>query len=71
VGSHAALTIAIMGMARHIKLADPDEISASNLNRLNYDFTKIGKNKAQVAAEFIYQVNPYAEIDIYSNGINY
>jgi len=59
----------MMGMARHLKLADHDEISASNLNRLKYDFTKIGKNKAEVAAECIYQMNPYAEIDVFSEGI--
>ncbi len=69
VGSHAALTIAMMGMSRHIKLADHDEISASNLNRLQYDFTKIGKNKAEAAAEHIYQMNPYAKIDVYSGGL--
>ncbi len=69
VGSHGALTMAMMGMARHMKLADPDEISASNLNRLSYDFTKIGKNKAETAAEYIYQMNPYAEIEVFSKGI--
>ena len=69
VGSHGVFILAMMGIARHIKLADPDFISASNLNRLNFDFTKISKNKAQVIAEHIYQVNPYAIIEVYSNGV--
>jgi len=70
VGSHAALTISTMGMCRKIKLADPDEISASNLNRIRYDYTKIGRNKAEVAAEYIYQMNPYAEVELYTKGVS-
>lgn len=70
VGSHGTLTMSMMGMSRHMKIADPDEISASNLNRIRYDYTKIGKNKAEVAAEYIYQMNPYAEIDVLSEGLN-
>ena len=69
VGSHGALTMAMIGMARHMKLADPDTISASNLNRLSYDFTKIGKHKAEVAAQTIYQINPYAEIEVFLEGV--
>ncbi len=69
VGSHGALTMSMMGMSHHIKLADPDTISASNLNRLHYDFTKIGMNKAEVAAQYMYLMNPYARIDVYSEGI--
>ena len=69
VGSHGALTLVMMGGARRIKLADPDEISGSNLNRIRYDYTKINENKTSVAAHIIYQMNPYAEIDIYDKGI--
>ncbi len=69
VGSHAALTIALMGGCKTIKLADPDTISPSNLNRIRYDFTRIGENKCEVAAQYIYQMNPYAEVYTYSEGI--
>ncbi len=70
VGSHGAHIMTMMGMAKSIKLADHDEISISNLNRLNYDYTQIGKNKAVAAAESIYISNPYAEIEIFSEGLN-
>src|SRR3989344_4239408 len=70
VGSHGATTIAMMGIAKRIKLADMDEISASNLNRLHSDFTKIGRNKAEVTAEFIYQMNPYASVEVFSEGLS-
>ena len=69
VGSHGVLTMTMMGMAKHIKIADPDVISASNLNRIRYDYTKIGRNKAEVAAEYIYQMNPYSEVELFTEGI--
>lgn len=70
VGSHGALTTAIMGGAKHVKLADPDEISVSNLNRLRYGASVLGTNKALVAARIISEINPYAEIDLYEEGID-
>lgn len=69
VGSHGALTIALMGGSRKIKLADPDVISPSNLNRMRFDFTTIGANKAELIAQYIYQLNPYAEVSVYTEGI--
>lgn len=69
VGSHAASTIAIMGMAKTIKLADPDAISGSNLNRIRADVTTIGENKCDLMTRAIYQINPYAEIISYPGGI--
>jgi hypothetical protein len=53
-----------------LKLADPDTVSASNLNRMRFDFTQLGVNKAELIAQYIYQLNPYAEIDVYAEGIN-
>ena len=69
VGSHAALTLGMMGAGKVMKLADPDTISASNLNRIRYDYTKIGVSKCDLAAEQIYQMNPYAEIYDFPQGI--
>ena len=69
VGSHAALTLAMMGAGRVMKLADPDSISGSNLNRVRYDFTEVGQNKCDLITRKIYQVNPYSEISMYPKGI--
>lgn len=69
VGSHAALTLGMMGSGKVMKLADPDVISASNLNRIRYDYTKVGVSKCDLAVEQIYQMNPYAEISSYPQGI--
>lgn len=70
VGSHAALTIAMMGGCRLMKLADPDELSGSNLNRIRDDFTSIGEKKIDLVCRQIYQMNPYADLHLYSDGVN-
>jgi hypothetical protein len=69
VGSHAALTIAMVGGGKYMKLADNDEISLSNLNRLRYPVYSIGFNKAIFCAQQIYEMNPYANLKIYPQGI--
>ncbi len=70
VGSHGALTLALMGGARHIHLADPDVISGSNLNRIRYDYSKVGRNKVHVAAEYLYQLDPYADVTMFDEGVD-
>lgn len=65
VGSHGALTFALMGGARRIRIADPDEISPSNLNRIRFDFLSLGRKKTDVVREYLYQLDPYAEIEVF------
>lgn len=69
VGSHFALTLAMVGGSKLIKIADNDEISLSNLNRLRYPVSSVGKNKAIFCAENIYEINPYVKLEIFSDGI--
>jgi len=69
VGSHAALTIVMSGGAKTIKLADPDTVSGSNLNRIRYDFSVLGKNKCELAAQQIYQINPYSNVYQFPEGL--
>ena len=69
VGSHAAITIAMTGGAKRFKIADPDTISISNLNRLRYGVQALGSAKVLVAAQTILEINPYATIYIYEEGI--
>lgn len=70
VGSHAALTIALMGGGKLMKLADPDTVAPSNLNRIKFSFNDIGINKAILVAQSIWKLNPYSKIEIYPEGIN-
>lgn len=69
VGSHVALTIAMTGGAKHIKLADLDVLSASNLNRVRTGFQNIEVPKVVAVARQIYEMNPYAKVELYQQGI--
>lgn len=68
VGSHVALTIIMTGGAKFIKLADPDTVSGSNLNRIRAGTQHIGVSKVVVGARQIYEINPYAKVEIFSEG---
>ena len=70
VGNSIALSLCYSGISNKIKLADPDKLSLSNLNRIRAKTTDIGLNKAVLAAHQIYEVNPYAEVEVYPNEIN-
>jgi molybdopterin/thiamine biosynthesis adenylyltransferase len=69
VGSHVALTIAMTGGAKEIKLADPDELSGSNLNRIRTGFQNIGLSKTIAVARQICEMNPYAKVTIFEQGV--
>ena len=69
VGSHAAIVTAMTGGAKRMKLADPDVFSGDNLNRVRTGFHNVGTKKAVVVARQIYEINPYAEIKIYGEGV--
>ena len=62
VGSAGALAVAITGMSRRMKLVDGAVISGSNLNRILTGVSSVGRSKAQVIAEQVYEMNPYSTI---------
>jgi len=62
VGNSIALTLAQTGGSRAIKLADFDELSLSNLNRIRASVVDLGINKAYLAARQIYEIDPYSRI---------
>lgn len=69
VGSHAALTLAMLNIGSNFKLADPDNISGSNLNRIRLGYGTLGRNKCLLAAEQLYEINPYLNITLYEQGL--
>jgi len=69
VGSHVALTIAMTGGGKYMKIADPDTISGSNLNRIRTGVPNVGIKKAVAVARQIYEMNPYAHLDVYPEGL--
>lgn len=70
VGSNIALTIVLQGGARHIRLADFDALELSNTNRLIAGVHQLGLPKTTIIARKIWEINPYAQIDIFGQGLN-
>jgi len=62
VGSHAALTWMMLSRAQVIKIADPDIISPSNLNRLRLGWSTIGKRKVDVIKNIVLDMHPYVSV---------
>ena len=70
VGSNVASTLALTGGPKSMRLADFDEIEATNLNRIRAGAISIGQSKAIFFAQNIYELDPWAELEIYDKGIN-
>lgn len=69
VGQSIALTMVMERMCGRIKLADFDELDLSNMNRLRTGIHNIGVKKTLIAAREIAEIDPYFDVDIFSNGI--
>lgn len=70
IGNSVALSLAYSGIANTMKLADPDILSLSNLNRIRAPLQYLGAKKVYIAAQQIYEINPYAQLTLYPEGIN-
>src|SRR3989344_8418058 len=69
VGSHVAIVTAMTGGAKRMKLADPDVLSGDNLNRVRAGFQNVGLKKTVIVVRQIYEINPYAVLELYPEGI--
>lgn len=70
VGGEIATSLFYSGISKTIKIADNDELDTSNLNRLKQSVADIGEGKTNLVARAIYELDPFAEVDIYEDGIN-
>jgi tRNA threonylcarbamoyladenosine dehydratase len=70
VGSSVAFALTLQGGPRHIKLADMDRLALTNTNRVLSGIDNLGMLKVEMAARFMYQINPYMNIELYPNGLN-
>jgi len=69
VGNSVALAIVLQGGARHIKLADHDRLALSNTNRIRVGVENLGVLKVEMTARQIYAINPYATVELFSDGL--
>ncbi len=69
VGNSVITSIVLGGGAHHIRLADHDTLALTNINRIRAGVQSLGLPKAEMTARQIYELNPYATIEIFSDGI--
>ena len=70
VGSAAVSTLVSTGGPKQLRIADPDHIEISNLNRINATLRDVGSNKADVAAKRIWELDPFADVAVWRNGVS-
>ncbi len=69
VGNSVALAIVLQGGGKHIRLADFDRLALSNINRVRAGTESLGVRKVEVTARQIYEMNPYANVEIIPEGL--
>ena len=69
VGSSVAYAIVLQGGAKHLKLADMDRLALSNTNRILSGVDNLGVLKVEMAARRIYEMNTYAEVELFPEGL--
>lgn len=70
IGSHMAMTLAHLGVCGKLKLAEYDALDTTNLNRIQARIDQVGEPKIHITAQKIYEMNPYADIDLFEEGLN-
>lgn len=70
VGSSTALTLALEGIGGELRIADFDDLSLSNTNRLRSPIANIGVNKAVLCAREISEINPYLRVTVFAKGLH-
>ena len=62
VGAGIAVGCVYAGIADMVKLADFDDLETANLNRLRAALSDVGRPKLELAAQEIYELNPFADV---------
>jgi molybdopterin/thiamine biosynthesis adenylyltransferase len=69
VGHAIAHLLAQEGLCGRLRLADFDELELSNLNRVPATVFDLGRNKAEVTARRIAELDPYLPVEVFDRGI--
>ena len=69
VGSSALYALTATGGPKKMKLADPDTIEITNLNRIRATLADVGASKTDVAARCVWELDPFAELELWREGV--
>lgn len=70
IGNTMALSLVHTGIGGALKLAEYDTLETTNLNRVRARLDQVGAQKLEVTTEQIYEINPYAHLELYPEGLN-
>ncbi len=70
VGGSLAVGMAYQGIGGQIKLAEFDRLETTNLNRLRAGLHHVGLPKITIAAQQIYEVDPYVHLHLFPTGLD-
>ncbi len=69
VGNAIALTLTLEGAYGQLTLADFDRLDLSNMNRVRAGVSDIHLPKTMLTARQIYEINPFAQLRLLSDGV--
>ena len=69
-GNAVALSLALDEVCGFLKLADFDCLELSNMNRIRAGIQDIGVSKAMLTARQIFELNPYANLQLFPQGLS-
>ncbi len=70
VGSAILSALVISGGPQKLKIADFDTLEITNLNRLHASLLDIGQPKCDIAAKKVWLLDPFADIQVFPEGLN-
>ncbi len=70
VGSAVVSAFAVSGGPKNIKIADFDVLEVTNLNRIRATLLDVDSNKAEIAAKSVWELDPFADIELFGDGVN-
>jgi len=70
VGSSILQALVRAGGAKNLKIADHDNLETTNLNRIQASLLGLGKNKTEIAAQSVFELDPFANLSIFPKGLN-
>ncbi len=69
VGSSVLSAIVLSGGGKYLRIADPDTLAITNLNRLQSSLFDVTKSKALNAARKVQELDPYAQVKVFKHGL--
>jgi hypothetical protein len=70
IGSNILWPLLVSGGGKFLRVADPDIIEITNLNRLFYSVAEVQEHKVAAALKKAYSLNPFIKIDPWAEGVH-